>query len=154
MRQAILKDREVINSKVSAVADQIAAVVNQRLQLTYSLAAYAKVKENITEDDFLRFADAAIGDATGILSLQLAPNAIIAFLTNKKENSKALGYDLLSDPKRRLLAETSIKERRYVIEGPVNLVQGGREILPDHCIEGFVELVIESLCVVKHPWLV
>jgi sensor domain CHASE-containing protein len=128
-RQAILKDREIVKTKVSAMAVGLSTAMNQLLQVTYSLSAYVKIKVVVSEDEFMRFANAAIGDAKGIKSLQLAPNAIVTFLTNKKENAGAIGYNLLGDPKRRPLVEAAIKERRYVIAGPIDLVQGGRAVI-------------------------
>ncbi len=128
-RQILLKDREIIRSYSSEMANSISAFMNQRLQLTYSLMAYVKVKPSITENDFLKFANATIGDATGVMSLQLAPNGIVKFVTNKKNNQKAIGHDLRGDPARRHLVERSIQERRYFIAGPIDLIQGGRAIV-------------------------
>lgn len=128
-RQVIFRDNEILNSYVSEVASGLSSAMNQRLQLTQSLAAYVKVTPNITESEFLRFAEAAIGDLQGVRSLQLAPNAVVRFLTNKNANAKAIGHDLLADPKHRPLIESAIKERRYDIEGPKDLLQGGRAII-------------------------
>lgn len=124
-----MRDRETLNSYVSEVASGLSSIMNQRLQLTQSLAAYVKVNEDMTEEQFQEFAVGAMGQLQGIRSLQLAPNAVVKFVTNKSENAKAIGHDLLGDPLRRPLVEASIEEKRYVIAGPIDLIQGGRAII-------------------------
>jgi len=128
-RQVIFKDREVLGAYVSEIASELSSLMNQHLQLTQTLIAYVKINQDITESEFQKFATAAIGDLPGIKSLQLAPNAVVKYVTNKSENEKAIGHDLRGDPKRRALVQLAIDEKRYVIAGPLNLVQGGRAII-------------------------
>ena len=111
------------------LAGRLEQSLNHELQLTRGLAALVKTDPDLNEEDFDAFANALVDEQKGIISLQLAPNAIVRFVTNKEKNSKALGHNLLADPKRRPLVEKSIRERKYVIAGPIDLIQGGKAII-------------------------
>ncbi len=79
--------------------------------------------------EFLDFAYALEGDKKGIRSLQLAPDGIVTYVSHPEENAAAIGHDLMGDLERVEVARRSIEERRYIIAGPLNLIQGGRAII-------------------------
>jgi diguanylate cyclase (GGDEF)-like protein len=100
-----------------------------RLNLTSSLSAFVATHREFSAQEFDRFASMLKRDLHGIMSLQLAPNGIVTYLTDIEQNRKALGHDLLADPDRRAIAEKSIRQRSYIIAGPIDLIQGGRAII-------------------------
>lgn len=118
-----------LRKDVDLLAGRLEQSLNHQLQLTRGLAAFVKSDPDFDEQDFDAFAEALVDGQNGIRSLQLAPKAVVRFVTNKNENVKALGHDLLADPKRRPLVEKAIRERKYVIAGPVDLIQGGKAII-------------------------
>ncbi|MCG8543963.1 MAG: ATP-binding protein [Alphaproteobacteria bacterium] len=127
-RQAVLAARD-LRADVNLLAGRLQQSVNHKLQLTRGLAAFVHSQPDFTEEDFERFANALSGDQNGIRSLQLAPDGVITYITNKAENDSVLGHDLLRDPKRGHLVHDAIDKRKYVIAGPINLLQGGVAII-------------------------
>ncbi|MCR9074082.1 MAG: CHASE domain-containing protein [Alphaproteobacteria bacterium] len=118
-----------LRKDVDLLAGRLEQSLNHQLQLTCGLAAFVRSDPYFDERDFDAFADALVDGQKGIRSLQLAPDAVVRFITNKKDNIKALGHDLFADPKRRPLVEKAIRERKYVIAGPIDLIQGGKAII-------------------------
>ncbi len=119
----------IAKTRINEVSNRLSAVVNQHLQLTYGLAAFVHAQPNFTEQEFEVFATSSQQNTDGVMSLQLAPDAVVRYMTNKEHHGKALGHDLLADPARRKIVKRAIDERRYVIAGPITLVQGGRAII-------------------------
>ena len=114
-----------LHSDISLLARQLEHSVNQRLQLIHGLSALVRSKPDFTEQDFERFASALSENQKGIRSLQLAPNAVVTYMTNKAQNAKAIGHDLLADPNRKDNVLKAINNREYLVTGPLNLIQGG-----------------------------
>lgn len=118
-----------LRKDLALLAGRLEQSINHQLQLTRGLAAFVQSRPNFSEQDFDRFANALVGDQRGIRSLQLAPNAVVRYITNKQVNAKAIGHDLLGDPRRRPLVQQAIDNREYVIAGPINLIQGGKAVI-------------------------
>jgi len=78
---------------------------------------------------FNQFANELHYSVDGVLSLQLAPQGVIRYLTGVRENNKALNYDLFEDDSRKQQIVRAIYDHRQVITGPINLVQGGEAII-------------------------
>lgn len=78
---------------------------------------------------FNQFANELHYSVDGILSLQLAPQGVIRYLTSEQENHKALNYDLFEDDSRKEQIVNAIYNFRQVISGPITLVQGGEAII-------------------------
>lgn len=119
----------VANAKAQIVAANLESSLHERLELTHGLSAFVRSRWDFSQEEFDAFAEALEGDFTGIRSLQLAPNAVVTYLTNIEQNQAALGHDLLGDANRRSLAEKAIQTRQYVIAGPLDLIQGGRALI-------------------------
>jgi PAS domain S-box-containing protein len=103
--------------------------LNNRLTLVQGLVAFVKSRDEITEENFLKFAEQLQGLHKGVISLQLAPKAIVTFVTEKEKNKKAIGHNLLGDPKRRKSVLKAINNREYIISGPINLIQGSKALI-------------------------
>ena len=115
--------------RVNDVASLLSSTMNVRLNLTSSLRAFVITRKEFTPEEFDSFASMLKQDLSAVMSLQLAPNGIVTYLTDIDGNQKAIGHDLLADPQRRIIAKKSILEHSYIISGPVDLVQGGRAVI-------------------------
>ncbi|PCJ33715.1 MAG: hypothetical protein COA93_06620, partial [Alphaproteobacteria bacterium] len=51
------------------------------------------------------------------------------YVTNLERNSKIIGHNLFADENRRSLVEESVRDKSYIIAGPINLIQGGVAII-------------------------
>ena len=121
--------RENTQQRLNDVAASISSAMNVRLNLTSSLNAFVTTRGEFTPEEFDNFAGILQKGLPGVMSLQLAPDGIVTYITNLERNRKAIGHDLMKDPKRRIRAEQSMRERSYIIAGPINLIQGGQAII-------------------------
>ncbi|MGK0201615.1 MAG: signal transduction histidine kinase [Planctomycetota bacterium] len=127
---AILRDARHVETvqmseRLQSARVKLEAALHSRLHMVRGLAAFVRTSESFTKEQFLRFATALEGGREGVRSLQLAPNAVVKFLTHPELNVGAEGHDLLGDPNRRELVQRVIDQRQYLIAGPKTLVQGG-----------------------------
>jgi len=121
--------RSSAEKRVSNVAALLSSAMNVRLNLTSSLSAFVITRKKFSATQFDSFASMLKKDLKGVMSLQLAPNSIVTYITDLKQNKQAIGHDLLADSNRRVIALKSIREHSYIISGPVKLIQGGRAIV-------------------------
>lgn len=116
-------------ANAQVVAARMENALHENLELTHGLSAFVRSNWAFTQADFDAYAGALQTGLDAIVSLQLAPDAVVKYLTNIEKNRAALGHDLLADPSRRPLVEIAIHNRQYVIAGPVNLLQGGQAVI-------------------------
>ncbi len=113
----------------STLRGTIETELNTRLYLTKGLAGLVHSNNNVTEEEFLKFAESLGDQREGIRSLQLAPQGIVTHVWPLETNRGAIGHNLLSDPERRKAANLAISAERIWLAGPVNLIQGGRALI-------------------------
>jgi len=123
-----------LRKELNAVGNELQSALNARLYHTRGLASFVVARPDYSWDDFERYANAIQGRQQGILSLQIAPNAVVTYITNHERNRAALGHDLLADPVHIPMARKGIAERRLLIVGPVELRQGGTAIIARQAI--------------------
>jgi signal transduction histidine kinase/CheY-like chemotaxis protein len=89
-----------------------------------------------------------------LLNLQLAPEAVVCAiypLINTEDfpegiswdNSVAIGHDLLTDPKRKFIAQATLPSDKMVVAGPINLVQDGED-KPRKCFIARLPIAMEG----------
>jgi PAS domain S-box-containing protein len=110
-------------------ADSLKAALQVRLHLPTALASIVEIDPKFALQNFDAIAKTLIGDITGIISLQLAPNGIVTHVTDMARNQAVIGHNLLTDKRSKTLSLLAIKERRFTIAGPLTLRQGGTAII-------------------------
>jgi len=70
-----------------------------------------------------------MGKDPAVRSLQLAPDAVVTYVFPMEGNEAAIGHDLLADPARGPAVRRAIEERRFVLAGPFELLQGGNGLV-------------------------
>lgn len=125
-----------IRSNVSAEADALARdvsdVIARETAAVDTLAAFVEIaRDSATQMvvEFPTFAAALIESGETIRAVQLAPDSIIRFVYPLEGNEAAMNLDLMADADRRELLEPAIEQGTTVVQGPVELVQGGLGIL-------------------------
>jgi sensor domain CHASE-containing protein len=112
--------KNIASSYVSLVKNNIA----QALSATYPLAALVRNQNGRTEG-FNGLATEMMAFYPGVGSLQLQPNGIISHIVPLKGNEKAIGHNVLLDPKRNKESLLARDTGKLTLAGPFNLVQGG-----------------------------
>ncbi|HYI70278.1 MAG TPA: PAS domain S-box protein, partial [Skermanella sp.] len=102
---------------------------NARLFLVRSLIALVRSNPELTQTEFEEAAGAAADGVSGVRGLALARNAIATHFFPLAGNEQAIGHDLLADPNRRGAILEVIGKRRFLIQGPLPLLQGGEAII-------------------------
>nr|MBC8284595.1 CHASE domain-containing protein [Nitrospinota bacterium] len=114
-----LESRALATQIASSYAQSIEKQLSRSLSTTLALATI--LKENSSFPNIDSVAADLIKRYGGISNLQLAPDAIIQKIFPLKGNEPAIGLDL----KKNLKALAAIETRQLVVEGPLNLIQGG-----------------------------
>lgn len=100
-----------------------------RVSLLHGLSATQTVALMVTHGllpaRFDSIAPAIAGSYPALDAIELAPEGIVQHVHPFDENKRALGFNILTDPRQRDEAVLAIKERRLVFAGPLELVQGG-----------------------------
>jgi len=97
------------------------------LSATYALATMLQIYGELQNFDTL--ADLMIKSYGGISSLQLAPQGVVTQIYPLKGNERAIGHNLLQDPKRSTEALKTIEYRKLTLAGPFELIQGGKAVI-------------------------
>jgi diguanylate cyclase (GGDEF)-like protein len=124
------KDQEAANvNQLQDISSSLGIALDAKLQLIDSLKAFVLAQPNFNHQQFTTFAELLTTNQTGIKSLQLAPLGIVSYVSNEPGNSQAIGHNLLQDKIRRPYALKAIQEKKTIIEGPANLIQGGHSLI-------------------------
>ncbi len=124
--------RSGITAETGDMARNISDVIARETAAVETLAAFVEITRDDPDrmvQDFPTFASALIDSGETIRSVQLAPNSIIRLVAPLEGNEAAVDLDLLADPDRKALLEPAIRDGTTVVQGPVELVQGGLGIL-------------------------
>lgn len=123
--------REMVTGSLFTLAERLEAALNQRLFLTHSIESYVFARENITAEEFRNFAESLVRnlDNKELRSLQIARGTIIEYVYPLQGNEAVLGLDLLTIPSQAEALRRAIAEKRMVLAGPLDLVQGGKAVV-------------------------
>ncbi len=119
-------------AEAAEMARNISDVIARETASVETLAAFVEITRDDPErmaEDFGIFASALIDSGQTIRAVQLAPDSVIRLVAPLQGNEAAVDLDLLADPDRKALLEPAIRDGTTVVQGPVELVQGGLGIL-------------------------
>ena len=145
--------RAAVNVEAESLSRNLIDTVARETSAVNALAAFVAVDLDDSthlDDEFALYAEALQEQGSTIRSIQLAPDSILRFVYPIEGNEAAVGLDLLADPDRRALLEPAIVSGETVIQGPVELVQGGLGLIarspvyrPDGTFWGFTAVVLD-----------
>lgn len=103
--------------------------IDEVLLLTDGLASLIHVKPDITQGIFDRITAYYKQTHPAVISLQLAPEGIVTFVTEPERNAAAIGHNLLEGTNTRQSARLAMETRSKIAVGPVTLLQGGSAMI-------------------------
>lgn len=134
-RQYVNRVRAQVISGLSEKRATLESALATRLSLVDGMAALAVAHDGDIAAEFDAFAVGLAGSHRSFLgrqgsdpavrSIQLAPDGVVTYVWPVEGNEEAIGHDLLADPERGPAVERSIRERRFILAGPFELLQGG-----------------------------
>ncbi len=115
--------RQTVSQIAANSARSLERQLFRSLSATNALAAI--LRQNGRIENFDALAAGMINVYGGIDALQLVPNGVISQVYPLAGNERAVGFNILGDPARRIEAERTINSRRLTLDGPFELIQGG-----------------------------
>ncbi len=115
--------RQTVSRIAANAARSLERQLFRSLSATNALAAI--LRQNGRIEDFDALAAGMINVYGGIDALQLVPDGVISQVYPLAGNERAVGFNILGDPARRIEAERTINSRRLTLDGPFELIQGG-----------------------------
>ena len=113
-------------AELGGVRSLMESRLNADVQLTRGLISYIKVHPDLDQQEFARLAgDLIASGQSHIRNIGLARDLVISHVYPIAGNEAALGLDYRKVPAQWPMVEQSIRERRGMMAGPLDLVQGG-----------------------------
>lgn len=121
--------KERVMERASALRSRLEQNLNARLLLVDGLAAYVTSGSSLTQESFQALAKSMTVGRKDIRALELAPNGIVKFVYPITGNENAVNLDLRTLPGQSDIVKRTIKDKLFLLAGPLDLVQGGRAII-------------------------
>jgi signal transduction histidine kinase len=126
---ALDRERERILAELDMVRGDLSRELNVTIYLTQGINSLISVDGGVTGERFRGVAEDLLKHSKLIRNVALAPDNVIRYVYPLKGNEKAVGVDYMSLKDQRDSVLRAMSERRTVVAGPVNLVQGGVGII-------------------------
>lgn len=124
-----LKTEAYMMAQLSAYSHNLMSAINDRFSLMAGLKAFVKINqsERIKWNEFNLFASGLYAGAEGIRNFSIAPEGIQGYVYPLSGNEKAIGHNLIEDPRPqvRIDIQRTIKSQQIALSGPYELRQGG-----------------------------
>lgn len=125
IQQEKLKAEYTVNSTINRVEIKLESYIEKVGFLKKTIEAGI----NLDDAYFESVASRLYGDDPAVKTIELAPKGIIQNAYPFKENQKAIGMDMLAEHERKKAATLAKDTRKYTLEGPYDLKQGGKGAL-------------------------
>lgn len=122
--EALSRERQSAERTAETYGAAIQRNVERSLSATYPLAALVRQAGGVPAE-FEQVANQLLPYYQGASALALAPRGVVRAIVPLQGNEKAIGHDLLRDPKRDKEAIRARDTGQLTLAGPFELVQGG-----------------------------
>lgn len=117
--------RADVSDRLSVARYQLESTLSNTLSLINGLAAFIASDPGFTDEEFQLYAEIVVEREPTLLSLVAAPGLVVRHLYPLAGNEEVLGLDYLQTPDQRDSVLRAVEQREMVVDGPVDLVQGG-----------------------------
>ena len=125
IRQEKLKAAYTVNSTIDRVEIQLEAYIQKVNFLKKTIEAGIELNDAYFES----IASRLYSEDSAIKAIELAPNGIIQNVYPLNENKEAVGMNMLTERDRKQAAALAKDTKKYTLEGPYDLKQGGKGAL-------------------------
>jgi sensor domain CHASE-containing protein len=126
------ENRRFVENQRSSLVEQIGTIrarlegqLNAELLLAQSIVIEVKTNTDITKDRFFNIAQHFMRESNHIKNIGLAKGTVLTYVYPIEGNEKAIGLDYKKIAAQWPAVQRVIEERKTVVAGPLNLVQGG-----------------------------
>ena len=115
--------------QLSKVRKQLETGINDNFYLSRGLTALIAARPELDLSLVHSIAEETLNTENDIINIGIAPNNILAFVHPLEGNEKALGLNYENNPQQWPIVKKAIANKKTIIAGPVNLVQGGHAFI-------------------------
>lgn len=117
--------RQTVAAQATVLRDRLAINLGGDIQLVQGLVALIAAEPELDAARFAHAARAILAGRTRLRNVAAAPDMVIRLIYPLEGNTAALGLDLRSRPDQASAADQARRDRQAVLNGPIQLVQGG-----------------------------
>ncbi len=117
--------RESVRSELEPVRGELSRELFGAIHLTEGISSLVAIDSGISEERFQALAAELLERSSIIRNVALAPNNVISSVFPVAGNEQAIGFDYSRHPDQWASVSRMMTERRLVVAGPIDLVQGG-----------------------------
>ena len=123
------RSRDAVFHEVSLIRAKLEGALNGDIQLARGLVADIVTKPDLDQRRFAEMAASLLRDAPRIHNVAGAPGLVVSMVYPLAGNERVVGFDLGANPQQRAAALRARDSGDVVLDGPLDLVQGGRAFI-------------------------
>ncbi|QBY01789.1 hypothetical protein E2K80_14545 [Rhodophyticola sp. CCM32] len=100
--------------------------INEKILITEGVMAAFAAQPDMSSPDFVRVASQLVRNADDVINVAAAPDLVIEYVYPYAPNAAAVGLDIRQRPDLMTAVHRAIQTGETTIDGPFDLVQGGR----------------------------
>lgn len=116
-------------TELNSLGTEIDSTFQAHLNVLRTLQAQIAFNPQVSEAELQRITDFLLTDELAIEHLAFAPDLVIRYLYPTTDNETALGFHYADDPVQYASVRQAVEHNELVIDGPVELVQGGTAMI-------------------------
>jgi diguanylate cyclase (GGDEF)-like protein/PAS domain S-box-containing protein len=123
--QIHLRQRSEVAAQAGVIRARLESEINSAAHLSLGLVSYVAANPTYTADEFQRLAERVMSYGRHVRNIALAPDNVVRDMFPLAGNERAVGLRYLDLPDQRDAVLRMMENRRFVLAGPLELVQGG-----------------------------
>lgn len=121
--------RKALGAELESIRGTLSRELFSAFHLTEGVAGLIAIEGGISPEKLRAFSSELLSQNELIRNIAVAPGNIVRFVFPEQGNERAIGLDYAKTPAQWPSVARMMKERRMVVAGPVQLVQGGTGII-------------------------
>ncbi|RMA41239.1 ATP-binding protein [Rhodophyticola porphyridii] len=118
--------------------------INEKILITEGIMAAFASRPDMSQREFERVTSQLIRNVENVINVAAAPDLVIEYVYPFAQNQAALGLDLRERADLMDAVERSIATGETIIDGPIDLVQGGRGFVTRSAVFGYYSNSFEN----------
>ncbi len=123
---AIQQLRSEVRNQIGFIRTKLEGNINNNIFLVRGLISTLRTEPDMDQDRFAELSQHLFKERSQLHNIAAAPDLIISLMYPMAGNEKAIGLDYRKNAKQRAAALQVRDRGRFVLAGPVNLIQGGQ----------------------------
>lgn len=119
------KENSTLNTASFVIAQNIQQQITMGISSIYTLESMLRL-DDFKMNNFEKWAKEIMKNTPYIETIQLAPDGIVSYIYPMNDHKKAIGHNILSDPKRKNGALKALESNDILFVGPLKLIQNNK----------------------------